>query len=407
MAFASLLDAGASFETVTAMCRSLPLGEWEMTQEVVTRGSLGATRVCIEVPPSATHRSLADILALLRAGSLPDRVVFRAEKVFSSLAEAEAGVHRCSVAEVHFHEVGAIDAVLDIVGVCAALETLAVDRVAAGPVTLGLGATQSSHGLLPIPAPAVLSLLQGAPVRGTNICAELVTPTGAALLHALVEEWGPMPSFVIESCGFGAGQRDLPQRPNVCQAVVGIAGGPVFAFDSQDALHQECETEKTVESGIWQENELLLEISTNVDDTSGEVLAFTIEKLLLEGAKDAWVTPIVMKKGRPAHTVHALISVAAADNLCEKLLSETGSLGVRCVAVRRRALPRRIETVTVHGGTVQVKVAGNRAKAEYADAKALAERTGLPLRCVLADAQAAWACAGRETGNDLDGDTSG
>src|SRR5690606_11833871 len=221
----------------------------------------------------------------------PDRVRGRARAVFAALAEAEGHLHRQPVEQVHFHEVGAIDAIVDIVGTCAALEVLGVDEVASSPVANGLGTIRAAHGILPNPPPAVVELLRGAPTYGLDLPYELTTPTGAAIVAALAVEWGPMPPMQVDCAGFGAGTRELDDRPNLVQVVIG---------ERIDSLHR---------------GQPVVLLETNVDDATGEVLASAVAALLDAGAHDAWITPMVMKKGRPAHIVSALVDSALVDQV--------------------------------------------------------------------------------------------
>ena len=264
--------------------------------------------------------------------------------------------------EVEFHEVGAIDAIVDVVGACAALEVLGIDRIVCSPITVGQGRVQAAHGDLPNPAPAVLDLLalRQAPSRGIADHRELATPTGVALMVALADEFGPMPAMAVHSVGYGAGTRDIPGRPNVVQVVIG------------DAM--------VSSPGPGQPVELL---ECNVDDVTGEVVAHAIARLLAAGAHDAWATPIVMKKGRPAFTVHALCDASRVDTIRTVMVDETGTLGVRGSAMHRWPQQRTEGAVSVDGHTVRVKLAAGRVKVEHDDAAAAAAALGLPLRVVM------------------------
>ena len=281
---------------------------------------------------------------------------------------------------VHFHEVGALDAIVDVVGACAALEVLGIDDVQASAVALGVGTITTHHGVLPNPPPAVLALLEGAPTYGVDVDLELTTPTGAALLAALVSAWGPSPPMTLRAVGYGAGGRDLPARANVTQVVVGDAAATTPLTQGQPVM--------------------LLE--ANVDDTTGEVLAHAISALLARGAHDAWVTPIVMKKGRPAHTVHALCDPALADAVAATLVAETGSLGLRGQRLERWPQARTESVVSVGGEPVRVKVGAGRVKAEHDDAAAAAARLALPLREVLHRAEALTSRTPRRKGRTRD-----
>jgi hypothetical protein len=363
MLLGALLDCGADVDEVRKLVGLLGVDGWSLDAEPVLRGGIAATRAVVHAPEHHHHRTWRTIRTLLDEAPLPDRVRDRAHAAFRALAEVEGALHRMPAEDVHFHEVGALDAIVDVVGTCAALEVLGVDEVAASAIATGHGATVAAHGHLPVPAPATARLLVGVPVAGVDVAAELATPTGVALVRTLATSWGPVPPMTLEATGFGAGGRELDDRPNVVQALVGSAGAEV---------------------------ETLTLLETNVDDVTGEVLAHTIAQLLDAGAADAWATPIVMKKGRPAHTIAALATAATTGALRELLAAETGTLGVRATPVQRHAAHRHIAAVDVDGHRIAVKVTAGRAKAEFDDAAAAAAATGRPVREVIARAEAAY-----------------
>ena len=381
MALGSLVDAGADLAEVIGLLERLPVTGWSLEAEPVLRAGVAATKVHVRCQDTAVVRTYAHISGLIDEARLPMRVCDRAQAVFAGLAEVEGRLHRRPPEQVHFHEVGGLDAIVDVVGTCAALEVLGVDRVTASPVATGMGMVRSAHGMLPNPAPAVLELLRGAPTYGREISVELTTPTGAALLAAMAVEYGPLPELVLAATGYGAGDRDIDGLPNVVQVVLG------------DALAQEAETTPRPGQPV-----VLLEV--NVDDATGEVLAHAVAALMDAGAHDAWVTPILMKKGRPAHTVSALGDLAVADQLASVLTTETGSLGIRGVTLQRWPAARASAEVEVDGMPVRVKVSAGRVKAEHDDAVRVARRQGVPLREVLARAEAAWP---RDAGPDRAG----
>lgn len=316
-----------------------------------------------------THRPYVMIRQLLDTAELPPRVRERAQRTFHALAEVEADMHGVSVEQVEFHEVGSTDAIVDIVGACAAMESLGIDRIVCSPIAIGMGMIHgAAHGDLPNPAPASAALLarRGAPGRGLNERREIATPTGVALMTALADTFGPMPALTIKATGHGAGRVDIQGRPNVVQVVVGTELDPDHANDGQP----------------------MVELAANVDDTTGEIIAHTISSLLDAGANDAWATPIVMKKGRPAHTLHVLCEASRVPTLRQMLIEEAGSLGVRATPVDRWAEPRHEETVTVDGFPIRVKVSGMRRKAEFDDASSAAAALGVPVREVLRRAEA-------------------
>ncbi|HET9059485.1 MAG TPA: nickel pincer cofactor biosynthesis protein LarC [Acidimicrobiales bacterium] len=370
MALASLLDAGADQAMVLEGLRSLPLDGWHLEPVRTLRAGLAATALVVRVEPSEgdAHRSAKEVRRIVEsATALPSRVVERSLSVFDALARAEGRLHGLPAGEVHFHEVGSVDAILDVVGTCLALESFGVERIFAGPVALGTGTVRSRHGLLPNPAPAVLELLAGAPTYGTEHQVELTTPTGAAILAALASGFGPMPAMTPRATGYGAGTRELPGMPNATQVVIGELAG-----DQANA---------TVER--------LVLIEANVDDVTGEILAYTLEMLLSAGALDAWLVPVLGKKGRPAHVVSALCRAADAEALCRVVFEQTGTLGARRRPVERLALERSWVEVEVEGKPVRVKVGPHRAKAEYDDCVAVSAATGMALRDVAAAAERA------------------
>jgi hypothetical protein len=374
MALASLLDAGADLDVVASGLESLSLEGWHMQAGPAARGGVVATYLRVEVDePSSHSRPWAQVRALLEgAGGLPERARRRSLAVFAALADAEAAVHRAPVEDVHFHEVGGLDAIVDIVGTCLALEALAIEAVFASPVPLGRGTVHSAHGALPNPAPAVLRLLSGAPVLGTDDPVEMTTPTGAALLAALAGGFGPMPAMTLRASGYGAGSRDNPGRPNVVQAVI----GDLASSDSEAA-------------GAEGADEELVLVEANVDDLSGEVLGRLVPVLIEAGALDAWLVPAIGKKGRPAHVVTALSAPSQVASVTSTLLRQSGTLGLRRHQVLRTALERRWSEVTVDGHRVRVKIGPYRAKAEHEDCVTVAAATGRPLAEVAFLAEAA------------------
>lgn len=368
MALGSLLDAGADEREVVHLVERLPVGGWKLETEATMRNGIAATGLTVHAEESGIVRTHGHIAGLIEEARLPDRVRDRALAVFRALAEAEGRLHRRPPDQVHFHEVGGIDAIVDIVGTCAALEVLGVDTVHASAVATGTGMIRSAHGALPNPAPAVVELLRGAPTYGRDIGMELTTPTGAALLAALVTGWGPLPAMTISATGFGAGSRELPDLPNLTQVVLG-----------------------TLDDAPLGEGQPVVLLEANLDDATGETLAHTVAALLDAGAHDAWVTPIVMKKGRPAHTVSALADPTLAGQVAARLTAETGSLGVRGTRLERWPAPRSTATVEVDGLPIRIKVSpGRSSKPEHDDVAKAARLRGLPLREVRFRAERAW-----------------
>src|SRR5438552_13897 len=371
MALGSLVDAGADLDEVRTLVGRLPVGGWELEAEAVLRAGVAATQVHVRANETAVVRTYAHISGLVVEARLPERVRDRAQAVFAAMAEVEGRLHRRPPEQVHFHELGGLDAIVDVVGTCAALEVLGVDDVRASAVATGTGMVRTAHGMLPNPAPAVVELLRGAPTFGRDVPFELTTPTGAGLLAAMATEYGPLPAMTVAATGFGAGSRDIDGLPNVTQVVLGAPA----------------------QAGLGpgrSEGQAVVLLEVNVDDATGETLAHAVAALLEAGAHDAWITPILMKKGRPAHTVSALADQALADQVGRVLVAETGSLGVRGQTLARWPAARSGHEVEVEGLPVRVKVSAGRVKVEHDDAARAARRSGLPLREVVSRAEAAW-----------------
>ena len=366
MLLAALVDAGASRDGIEQALASLDVEGWKLSFEEVTRHGLRALRANVETSEAAP-RQYQDIVALIEGAHLDEQIAALALEAFEVLARAEGRVHGIDPARVHFHEVGALDAIVDIVGCCAALASLHLERVVVSPIATGTGTVSSGHGELPLPAPAVTEILRdtGASVYGRSR-QELITPTGAALLVALASDFADMPPLHIEAVGTGAGSADL-EFPNVLRVIVGVSAA----------------------EPTRPENEVLVE--TNIDDMSPELFPHVIAKLIEAGAQDAWVTPIVMKKGRPAFTVSVLCARDLEEGVVDILFRETTTLGTRITSVSKRAVAREWVDTKVAGATVRVKVgrydgAIATLAPEHDDAVAAAAATGLPLKQVYADA---------------------
>lgn len=388
MALGSLIDAGADLDEVRALVNRLPVSGWSLETEPVLRAGLAATKLNVRTDEDGVVRTYAHICGLVEEARLPERVRARAQATLAAMAEVEGRLHRRPPAQVHFHELGGIDAIVDVVGTCAALEVLEVDEVWCSAVATGTGMVRCAHGILPNPAPAVVALLQGIPTYGRDVGVELTTPTGAGLIAALATGAGPLPPMAIEAVGYGAGARELDGLPNVVQVVLGQstsppagpsvptgASGPIDGYSPWPGLT---------------DGQTIVLLEVNVDDATGEVLAHAIAALLADGALDAWITPIVMKKGRPAYTVSALCDPSLAAQVSATLTGETGSLGVRGTKLQRWPIARQPGQVDVEGMAVRVKVSAGRVKVEQADAGRVAQRSGLPLREVLSRAEEAW-----------------
>jgi hypothetical protein len=369
MALGACLDAGAPLDEVREILGRLPVRGWDLSTEPVLRGGLAATRVVVEAKEDTVARTYSHIAGLLEEARLPDRVRDRSGRVFRVLAEAEGRLHRRPVEQVHFHEVGSLDAIVDVVGTCAALETLGVDEVTASPVAVGTGMVRTAHGMLPNPAPAVVDLLRGAPLAGVDLNVELTTPTGAALLAGLCHRFGPLPPMRLISAGFGAGTKDIEAMPNLLHLAVGEAVGAGVGAEATPG-------------------QPLALLEANLDDVSGEVVAHAVDAALDAGALDAWTTAVTMKKGRPGVIVALLCHLPDAPRMRDLLAHETGTLGVRISQLERWPFARSVEEVEVEGMPIRIKRAARRVKVEYEDAARVARRTGLPLREVVSRAEA-------------------
>ncbi|MGH3354476.1 MAG: nickel pincer cofactor biosynthesis protein LarC [Nocardioidaceae bacterium] len=369
MLLGALLDAGVPVDVVTAAATAVAPEHVAVSVERVRRAGFGAGRAVVEVADSSTRRTWADVRALLSGASLDSEVRDRATSTFARLAGAEGRVHGTSAEDVHFHEVGALDAIVDIVGVCAGLHHLRLEALHASPVAVGGGSVRTAHGALSVPVPAVVELLRGVPTHGGPADVELCTPTGAALLVEWVDAWGGQPAMATSTVGVGAGARDLDGHPNVLRLIAGTIAAV------------------TEPPGQW------LLIQSNVDDLDPRVWPSVLAALLEAGADDAWLTPILMKKGRPAHTLSVLVAAERADIVRTLIFAETSTIGIRETDVAKHALERRESTVQVDGQPVRVKLAVHdgrvvNAQPEYDDVVAAATALGEPVKSVLARAVA-------------------
>ncbi|HWB70819.1 MAG TPA: nickel pincer cofactor biosynthesis protein LarC [Egibacteraceae bacterium] len=366
---AAVVDAGVEAGAVVEMLGGLALEGWELVAEPVTRAGLAATQVSVRTREERVVRTWPNVRELLAQARLPEPVRSRALSAFRRLAEVEAKLHRQQLERVHFHELGALDAIVDVVGVCAGLHLLGARSLSCAPVALGTGMTRTEHGLLPVPAPAVLELLRGAPTMATGETAELCTATGAALLAEWVDHWGPMPSLVIDRVGYGAGGREL-RRPGLLRLVV---GQPAEGRPPRQAL--------------------LLEAT--VDDLPGELVPALLDALRRAGADDAWVRPVHGHRGRPALEVACVADPQHGEGLRRLLFTETTALGVRGRVVDRWTLDLEWATVEVAGQPVRLKIGrlgGSvvNVAPDHGDCAAAAAAAALPLQEVFARARSAW-----------------
>ena len=364
MVLGALVDAGLPIDSLRQELSKLPLPGYEITANPDTRAAISGTRVTVTTSPGPQpRRNLNDILSLINESNLPEQVKNNAGDVFSRLAEAESRVHRVPTDQVHFHEVGAVDAIVDIVGVACGLQLLGVERIYCSPVPSGSGAVESEHGRLPVPAPATVELmaLANAPFASPSPHApstELSTPTGVAIMTVLAEF--SQPEIRVRSTGYGIGQKDMGEHPNV----LGVWVGEVQSSPRARPL---------------------VVIETNIDDMNPEVYPYLMDRLFELGARDVWLTPIQMKKGRSAHTVSVLASPEDQEVIIAKLLEETSTLGVRASQVMRHEAERRVERIETSLGPVRVKLKllGGKSVSlapEYEDCAAIASKSGLSLR---------------------------
>ncbi len=371
MIVAALLDAGCDLEALRKHLATLPLEGTSVRAEPAARGGLAGTRFVVEcAPEERQHRRLGDITALINAADLPPRAAGQAKRVFERLAAAEAKAHGIRVEDVHFHEVGAVDSIIDVVAACVSLELLNVDRVVSSPIALASGQIECAHGTLPLPAPATARLAVGAAVAPSASPGEATTPTAAALLTTLAERFGPVPPMSVTAVGYGAGSRDEGPLPNLLRVFIGRP-------DDEGAA------------------DTVVELSANIDDATGEMIGAAIDRLLAAGCLDAWAAPIVMKKSRPAWMLSALAAPADADEAERILFAETTTFGVRRRPAARAKLEREHRTVETPYGPVRMKL-GRRggqvvtASPEFSDCLSAAEVHHVSVKDVLAAASAAW-----------------
>ncbi|MCI2420778.1 nickel pincer cofactor biosynthesis protein LarC [Saccharopolyspora sp. K220] len=365
MLLGALLGLGAPLDQVRAAIESTGLRGWRLSTEAVQVDRIAATKAVVDVEDTSTERHASELIARVRQAQ-PEPVATLAVAAITAIAEVEGALHGQHPDDVHLHEIGGLDTVVDTVGVAAALHALDVTAVHSAPLALGSGTVRCSHGVLPAPAPATLKLLRGAAVVGTDLPGETVTPTGAALLQAIGTRFTPPPAMTVQDTAYGAGTRRFPQRPNVLSATLGAPLGAEPTEPTEPMVVLEC----------------------NVDDVTGELLGHLLDRALEAGAADIWTTPATMKKSRPAHVLHVLCRPEQQAELAELVLSETGSLGIRHHAVDRQALPRHTTTVTVEGHEIRLKHGPWQTKPEHEDVAAAAKSLGRPLRTVATQALA-------------------
>ena len=373
MILGALLDNGLVLEDLVSGLRVLPVTGWDIVASTVKRGGLRGTHVEVTVPEEHVHRHLSDIIEIIKPSALPNSVKVSALKVFQRLAEAEAEAHGIAVEEVHFHEVGALDAIIDVVGSCLGLHLLGVDAVYSSSVAVGTGTVLCAHGVMPLPAPATARLLRGVPVVTTDEPFELTTPTGAALLTALVESWESPPAYVSISSGMGAGTREGKTRANLLRLIIGEVAEVDSAVDPADSSN-------------------CLQIEAVIDDLDPRIWPVLNAKILKAGAFDCYARTCLGKKGRPATELVVHLPEAARESVLPVIFAHSSTLGVRVASVERIVLRREFRQMTTSFGNVTVKLGyyGDKivsAEPEFEECVTLAEAAGVPVKIVLQTAK--------------------
>ena len=369
MTLGALVDAGCPLGLLRDELKGLDVPGWEISAEKVWKNGMAATHVSVRTEDTQTHRSLTTILGVLEKSKLAAAVSQRASAIFRRLGEAEAAVHDVPIEKIHFHEVGAADAIVDIVGACLGFSALGIERFACSALNVGGGTAKMAHGVLPVPAPATARLLLGKPTYSNGVQKELVTPTGAAIVATLCQTFGPQPPMRMESIGYGAGTTDLEGQPNVLRIMVG---------ESLEVSEAEFDEEIRV-------------IEANLDDLNPQVYGYFVERALAAGALDVFTAPVQMKKGRPGTLLTLLCKPHRAKELMDLVFAETTTFGLRSYTAQRRVLPREWESVQTRFGEVRLKVARVKGKVlqispEYEDCRKLAEEKKVALREVMEEA---------------------
>src|SRR5215471_6264504 len=369
MTLGALVDAGCPLDTLRGGLERLELPGWTVSAEKVWKNGMAATRVRVETGEQSQHRGLADILEILASCRLSDLVKGNASAIFRNLAGAEAAVHDVPLEKIHFHEVGAVDAIVDIVGACIGFEALGIEKFACSALNVGGGTAKMAHGVLPVPAPATASLLQGKPTYSNGVQKELVTPTGAAIVATLCDSFGPQPPMSVSAIGYGAGLTDLEGQANVMRLMVGEAAETIVpGFDEEISV-----------------------IEANLDDMNPQIYGYFQEKALAAGALDVYTTSVQMKKNRPGMLLTLLCRPHDTAALMDLIFSETTTFGARTYRAQRRALPREFVNVRTQFGEVRVKISRlnghiRHATPEFEDCKKLAEQNHVPLHQVIDEA---------------------
>ncbi|MCK4846360.1 MAG: nickel pincer cofactor biosynthesis protein LarC [Deltaproteobacteria bacterium] len=369
MTMAALIDLGVDIKKIKRELKKLGLSNYTIKTTLERRHAIEGVRFKVRTTESKHHRTFKDIKKIIEKSKLAKEVKVLSIEIFKTLAIAEGSVHGISAEKVHFHEVGAVDSIVDIVGVAIAIIDLKVDAIYSSPIPLGSGLVSTMHGTMPIPAPATIELMRGIPTKPSPVAMELTTPTGAVIAKTLVKEFGPMPAMVIEKIGYGVGGKDFEEIPNILRVVLGeMTATP--ESDSQSAIVLE----------------------TNIDDMTPEIGGYLIERLLKEGALDAYITPVQMKKTRMGMLITVITEEKLKDSLLEVIFTESTSIGVRSYRVERDCLAREIKMIKTPYGKVGVKLSYLNGRLvnsapEYEDCKLLAEKKGIALKEIMDSAR--------------------
>jgi uncharacterized protein (TIGR00299 family) protein len=381
MTLGALVDAGCPVEHLREELSGLRVPGWELTAEKVWKNGMAATYVKVVTEDQSKHRSLGAILEILQKSKLAPTVRERAAAIFQKLGEAEARVHDVPIEKIHFHEVGAVDAIVDIVGACIGFQALGIEKFACSALNVGSGTAKMAHGILPVPAPATANLLQGKPTYSNGVQKELVTPTGAAIVATLCDSFGPQPAMSVAAIGYGAGTADLEGQPNVVRIMVGEEVR-VGKSETKGAQSEACATGFDEEIAV---------IEANLDDMNPQIYGYFLEKGLAAGALDVYTTPVQMKKNRPGTLLTVLCKPQDTNSLMTLIFAETTTFGARTYRAQRRVLPREWVSVATDFGDVRMKVSRVNGRIlhvapEFEDCKRLAAEKDVPLQRVIAEA---------------------
>jgi uncharacterized protein (TIGR00299 family) protein len=387
MTLGALVDAGCAVEHLRAELGGLKVPGWELTAEKVWKNGMAATYVKVKTEDQSKNRSLSAILEILEKSRLAAEVRERAGLIFRALGEAEARVHDVPLEKIHFHEVGAVDAIVDIVGACIGFHALGIEKFACSPLNVGGGTAKMAHGTLPVPAPATANLLQGKPTYSNGVQKELVTPTGAAIVATLCDSFGPQPAMSVSAIGYGAGTADLEGQPNVLRIMVGDEVGA-----TKRAQAEACATGFDEEIAV---------VEANLDDMNPQIYGYFLEKALGAGALDVYTTPVQMKKNRPGTLLTVLCKPQDTNALMSLIFAETTTFGARSYRAQRRVLPREWVNVVTDYGDVRMKISRVNGRIlhvapEYDDCRKLALEKNVPLQRVISEALRSYEAGGKK-----------